>query len=192
MLSSMRFSRLACVLAVLSWTSLVQAADILRITEVMSNSGTGGTADWFELTNYGTTTVNLLGYKMDDNSFAFGTAVSLATSSTATPPTMSIAAGESVIFIEGTTVATSAVAGFRTAWGLPSSVQVNGYAGAGAGVDSAFSQAGVASTAYAASFVLSALGKVTLPKVVKPPRAPRKPAAAAASVPGPVADVPRR
>ena len=134
MLSSMRFSRLACVLAVLSWTSLVQAADILRITEVMSNSGTGGTADWFELTNYGTTTVNLLGYKMDDNSFAFGTAVSLATSSTATPPTMSIAAGESVIFIEGTTVATSAVAGFRTAWGLPSSVQVNGYAGAGAGV----------------------------------------------------------
>ena len=70
MLSSMRFSRLACVLAVLSWTSFVQAADILRITEVMSNSGTGGTADWFELTNYGTTTVNLLGYKMDDNSFA--------------------------------------------------------------------------------------------------------------------------
>jgi hypothetical protein len=66
-------------------------------------------------------------------------------------------------------------------------------AGAGAGADGAFSQAGVASTAYAASFVLSALGKVTLPKVVKPPRAPRKPAAAAAAaaVPGQVADLPQ-
>jgi ribosomal protein L12E/L44/L45/RPP1/RPP2 len=61
-------------------------------------------------------------------------------------------------------------------------------------MDGAFSQAGVASTAYAASFVLSALGKVTLPKVVKPPRAPRKPAAAAAAaaVPGQVADLPQR
>jgi arginase len=65
-------------------------------------------------------------------------------------------------------------------------------AGSGAGADGAFSQAGVASTAYAASFVLSALGKVTLPKVVKPPRAPRKTAAAAAAVPGQVADLPQR
>ena len=31
----------------------------VKITEVMSNSGTGGTADWFELTNIGTTDVDL-------------------------------------------------------------------------------------------------------------------------------------
>ncbi|HOS45355.1 MAG TPA: lamin tail domain-containing protein, partial [Paludibacter sp.] len=43
----------------------------IRITEVMSQSGTGGTEDWFELTNFGTTSVDITGWKMDDNSFDY-------------------------------------------------------------------------------------------------------------------------
>ena len=35
------------------------------ITEVMSSSGSGGTPDWFELTNDGSSAVSLSGWKMD-------------------------------------------------------------------------------------------------------------------------------
>ena len=55
-------------------------------------------------------------------------------------------------------------------------VEVNPTIGSGA-ADSPFSQAGVSSTAATASFILSALGKVTLPKPAKVPR-PRTKAAA--------------
>ena len=36
----------------------------IRITEVMSSSGS--TADWIEVTNYGSTAINLTGWKMDE------------------------------------------------------------------------------------------------------------------------------
>jgi hypothetical protein len=40
----------------------------LRITEVMSS---GGTSDWFELTNMSDSLINLDGYRMDDGSNTF-------------------------------------------------------------------------------------------------------------------------
>jgi len=95
----------------------VQAQEVLRITEAMSSSGTGGTADWFELTNYGDTAADITGYKMDDNSFALGLAALLNGVTT-------IAPGESVVFIEG---ASTTVAAFRTFWGFAESVQVGTY-----------------------------------------------------------------
>lgn len=49
--------------------------------------------DWFELTNTGDAAVDITGWKMDDNSNAFGSAVALR-------GITSIAAGQSVVFIE--------------------------------------------------------------------------------------------
>jgi hypothetical protein len=100
------------------------ASSQLRITEVMSN---GGTSDWFELTNYGTTAVSISGYKMDDNSFSFATSVVLNGIS-------SIGPGERVIFCENAN--TSYPATFRTFWGLAESIQVGTYTGTGIGLSS--------------------------------------------------------
>ena len=46
----------------------------VRITEVMSS---GGTSDWFELTNFGSTALDITGCKVDDNLFNFATSVLL-------------------------------------------------------------------------------------------------------------------
>ncbi len=84
-------------------------------------------ADWFELTNTGTTPVDITGWKMDDNSNAFGSAVALTGITT-------IGAGESVVFVEGT--ATTAVA-LKASWfgsKVPASLQVGFYSGAGVGL----------------------------------------------------------
>ena len=69
-----------------------QAQAVLRITEAMSSSGPGGTEDWFEVTNYGTTEADITGFKMDDNTFDFTLAVLLN-------GVTSIAPGESVVFV---------------------------------------------------------------------------------------------
>jgi hypothetical protein len=83
----------------------------LRISEVMSSSGVGGTADWFEVTNYGSSPVAMTGARMDDNSFTFLSSVELLGVS-------SIAAGDSAVFIETSTLDPAAeVAAFRTFWG---------------------------------------------------------------------------
>lgn len=94
----------------------------LRITEVMSN---GDTADWFEITNYGAAAADITGYKMDDGSFASGTAVALN-------GVTSIAPGESVVFIESALGAL--VSAFETNWSLDGSKQVGYYSGTGVGL----------------------------------------------------------
>ena len=109
----------------ISWAgaSYVNAQAVLRVTEAMSSSGTGGTADWFEVTNYGTTAADITGYKMDDNSFSSSSAVSLTGVTT-------IAPCESVIFVESAAPVTDLPA-FRTFWGLAGSAQVGSYTGSG-------------------------------------------------------------
>jgi hypothetical protein len=104
-------------------TVAVQAQAVLRITEAMSSSGTGGTADWFEVTNYGNAPADITGFKMDDNSFASGSAVPLNGVTT-------IAPGESVVFVESAAPLTD-VPAFRTFWGFAGSVQVGSYTGNG-------------------------------------------------------------
>lgn len=98
----------------------------LRVTEAMSSSGTGGTNDWFEVTNYGSSAVDVTGFKMDDNSFNFANSVLLN-------GITSIGAGESVIFVESTS-SNFDVASFQTFWGGLSGVQIGFYNGSGAGV----------------------------------------------------------
>lgn len=113
---------LLAAISVLGSSPFAGAAAILRITEVMSN---GDTYDWFEVTNYGDAAAAFTGHSMDDSSFASGTSVGLV-------GITSIAPGESVIFIENSTVP----AAFKTAWSLEGSVQVGNYSGSGAGLSS--------------------------------------------------------
>ena len=101
----------------------------IRITEVMSSSGTGGTADWFEVTNYGTSAVTSTGWRMDDNTFLFANSVELLGVTT-------IAAGETVVFLESALPGTD-VPAFQTFWGgSASTAQIGTYSGSGVGFSS--------------------------------------------------------
>jgi hypothetical protein len=101
-----------------------QARADIRITEVMSSSGTGGTPDWFEVTNFGSSALNITGWKMDDNSFSSSAAVALN-------GVLSIGAGESVVFVEGVDLA--ATVAFKSFWFStpPAGLQVGYYSGSG-------------------------------------------------------------
>lgn len=83
----------------------------LLITEINSN---GTPADFWELTNFGASAVNLGGYVWDDDS-----ANPTDPAAVTIPAGTTIAAGESIVFPVGTTAAS-----FRSAWNLPGTVQV--------------------------------------------------------------------
>ncbi|MFM9059154.1 MAG: beta strand repeat-containing protein [Planctomycetaceae bacterium] len=137
MLSRLRRSALVCGIALGSLvapiTAPAHAAGIIRITEVMSNSTVANSAgsifngDWFELTNYGDASMDISGWKMDDNSFSFASSVALNGVST-------VGIGESVVFVENTLG--DKVADFKTFWGLGSTMQVGSYGGSGVGLSS--------------------------------------------------------
>ncbi|MFT4049630.1 MAG: lamin tail domain-containing protein [Solirubrobacterales bacterium] len=103
----------------------------VRVTEVAPSSSSNGAyaADWFELTNTGGTSIDLTGWKMDDSSALFASAVTLAGVGT-------IAPGESVVFIEGDAAKAAA---FKTAWFgeyVPTGFQIGYYSGSGVGLSS--------------------------------------------------------
>lgn len=86
-------------------------------------------ADWFELTNNGTSAVSITGWKMDDNSNSFAASVALNGITT-------IAPGESVIFLE-TATPSSAIPLFLSTWfgrATPAGLQVGSYTGSGIGL----------------------------------------------------------
>ncbi len=104
-------------------------------------------ADWFEVTNTSTTAINITGWKFDDNSNAFASSVALN-------GITSIAPGESVIFLETATPATT-IASFKNTWfgaNPPPSLQIGSYTGSGVGL----STAADAVNLYNASGVLQA------------------------------------
>ncbi|WP_017655606.1 SdiA-regulated domain-containing protein [Fortiea contorta] len=105
------------------------APSTLIISEVTpwSSGNSPYAADWFEVTNTGTTAVDITGWKVDDNSNSFASAVALN-------GVNSIAPGQSVIFIEGDT---STVSAFKSAWfgnNVPSGFTIGTYSGAGIGL----------------------------------------------------------
>lgn len=114
------------ITAVAVLAALPLHADLL-ITEV-APWGSGATpyaADWFELTNTGTSAISISGWKMDDNSNSFSLAVPMSGIS-------SIAAGESVIFME---TSGTAIAPFINTWfGGSTTVQIGMYSGSGVGL----------------------------------------------------------
>ena len=88
----------------------------LAITEIMSGSNDPNTnlsEDWFEIKNYGSTSVDLSGFSWDDNSFNPGASVFM--SNTVIQP------GESMVVWGGLTTHEGY---FMGNWGLSSSIQV--------------------------------------------------------------------
>ncbi|MBI5090324.1 MAG: lamin tail domain-containing protein, partial [Actinobacteria bacterium] len=104
-------------------------------------------ADWFEVTNTTGSAVTITGWKVDDSSSSPAAALALN-------GVTSIAAGESVIFIESASPSTIA-ASFRTAWfggSPPAGLQIGTYSGSGIGL----STSGDAVNLYDASNALLA------------------------------------
>jgi len=118
--------KLLFLLAIVLLLSISHLNAQVRITEAMSSSGTGGTADWFEVTNFGSAAVDITGWKVDDSSFALITALALN-------GVTSIAVGKSVIFIEAKTeTPATEVAAFKTFWGSSlDNISVGYYKGSG-------------------------------------------------------------
>jgi hypothetical protein len=111
------------------------SAGTLIISEVApwssGNSPASFAADWFEVTNTGASPVDITGWKVDDNSHAFGSAIALT-------GITSIGAGESVIFIETDDLPTKSAI-FKTLWwgsGPPAGLQIGGYTGMSIGLGS--------------------------------------------------------
>jgi Lamin Tail Domain len=109
-------------------------ADII-ISEVApyASGNTVYAADWFELTNTGSSAVNITGWKMDDNSNSFAAAVALRGVTSINP-------GQSVIFIEsnasGSTDSTID-SSFKSAWfgsNVPAGLLIGNYGGSGVGL----------------------------------------------------------
>ncbi len=116
-------------LASLAVVASVSSAAIV-ITEVMSSSGTGGTPDWFELTNTGAASENVAGFRFDDGSFGVPDTVIVDLLGVS-----AIAPGESVVFFESAAPLIEAPQ-FRTFWNLPNTVQIGSYSGSGVGLSS--------------------------------------------------------
>jgi hypothetical protein len=90
----------------------------LAITEVMTGEVDKNHPDWFELHNYGTSSINLTGYSWNDDAHG-----GFSGADTASFSGLSIAPGETIILTEpATDVATPA--DFRTWWGISPSIQV--------------------------------------------------------------------
>ena len=121
--------RAQCALAALSLTLAATAAQAqIAFTEVApwSSGNSPVAADWFEITNFGATAIDLSGWKVDDSSNSFVSSVALV-------GITSIAPGESVIFIEGA----AANANFVATWfggSAPAGLQIGRYSGAGIGL----------------------------------------------------------
>ena len=122
---------------------------ILYISEVApwSSGNSPFNADWFEVTNLGSAAIDITGWRMDDNSNLFSASVALS-------GITSIAAGETVVFIETSSLATTRSAFLNTWFGAnaPAGLQVGGYSGSGVGL----STGGDAVNLYSADGVLQA------------------------------------
>lgn len=109
----------------------------LVISEVSPTGSANSTyqADWFELRNDGTSILNITGWKMDDSSAAFGSAVALRGVTSINP-------GQVVVFVEGDATGTGDAAlavSYENAWfgsSVPSGFTLGFYGGSGVGLGS--------------------------------------------------------
>ncbi len=109
-------------------TPLASAVIISEVAPWSSGNSPLG-SDWFEVTNIGTNAVDITGWKVDDGSASFASAIALN-------GITSIAPGESVIFIETSDLATTAET-FKTLWfgaNPPAGLQIGSYSGSGIGL----------------------------------------------------------
>lgn len=133
---------------------LVLAANVASAGLVISEVDPAGSgtstykADWFELTNTGTSSISLSGDRMDDNHASFAASVALN-------GVTSLNAGQSVIFIEDTSASSDASlnAAFEAAWfgsNVPAGLLIGNYGGSSVGL----SQSGDAVNIYNSSGTL--------------------------------------
>lgn len=122
MIESMRKRLLPLLAATAACFVAAEARAELVITEIQSNQDFGTGEDWWELTNFGNSAVDLTGWKYDDSTanpalaFTFGP--------------LSIAAGESIVFVEDLTAEA-----FHDWWGTTlGSYQVVTFGGSGLGL----------------------------------------------------------
>ncbi|MGP1716164.1 MAG: lamin tail domain-containing protein [Methylophilus sp.] len=120
---------LAGLVALILATAVSQAQAAIIISEVApwSSGDSVVGADWFELTNTGSSAVNITGWKVDDNTNSFSAALALTGIS-------SINAGQSVVFIEGN-AATAAT--FVSTWfgsNVPAGFAIGYYSGSAIGL----------------------------------------------------------
>ena len=139
----------AFTLAVTDIVNETPALPTLIISEVApwSSGNSPVAADWFEVTNTGTSAVDITGWKVDDNSATFAAALALNGITT-------IAPGESVIFIETADLPTTKAAFLSNWFGAnpPAGLQIGNYSGSGIGLGTS----GDAVNLYNASGVLQA------------------------------------
>ncbi|MEW6445408.1 MAG: ExeM/NucH family extracellular endonuclease [Pseudomonadota bacterium] len=103
-------------------TAAAAPAYALLITEVNSNAGP---ADFFELYNYGGSTIDLSNWRWTDSAAAFGAA-------TATfAPGTTLAAGQKLVVIQKSL--STDIDAFRTAWNLPTDIAIVAVGGPGLG-----------------------------------------------------------
>ena len=109
-----------------------QAQIIISEVDPTGSSASYG-ADWFELKNTGGSAVDITGWKMDDSSDAFATAVGLR-------GITSIAAGQTVVFLEDGATSTGDAAlnaSFASTWfgsSVPAGLTLANYGGSGVGL----------------------------------------------------------
>ncbi len=122
--------------AALTAATLASAHAAVVITEVdpTGSSDANYLADWYELTNTGNAPVNISGWTMDDNSDSFSLSVPLS-------GVTSLAAGQSVVFIEDTSASSDSAlaASFKQTWfgaNVPASFTIGFYGGSGVGLGS--------------------------------------------------------
>ena len=132
---------LSMMAAVVAQAGTAQAATpSIIISEVSpwgSTNGLGYTADWFEVTNTGATAVDITGWKMDDNSNGVPATAEVALNGIST-----IAAGQSVIFIEVPVTApvtdpNVTMTNFKNTWfgaSVPAGFSIGYYTGSGVGL----------------------------------------------------------
>jgi hypothetical protein len=109
------------------------ASAALVVSEIDA-AGSGNSAygaDWFELTNTGSSAISLSGDKMDDSHASFSAAVALT-------GVTSLAAGQTAVFIESTGTTAAAVnAAFESAWfgaNVPAGLVLGNYSGSSVGL----------------------------------------------------------
>jgi hypothetical protein len=129
----MKKAILAATIALLAASSS-RAAIIISEVSAYGSGNTTYAADWFELTNTGAAAVNIAGWKVDDSSNAFATAVALR-------GVTSIGAGQSVIFFEGNASGSTdatITTNFINAWfggTAPAGFSIGAYGGSGVGLN---------------------------------------------------------
>lgn len=127
------FAKMSALAAVLAAATTAAHAGII-ISEIDANGSSASYgADWFELTNTGTSAIDISGWKIDDNSNSFSAAIALR-------GITSIGAGQSIVFLESNTSGSNDAtldASFKTAWfgsNVPAGFLIGNYGGSGVGL----------------------------------------------------------